>query len=63
LLALKSSFEPKPKAPHKQITYELASQAMQRSDERGWQLLQNPRRLKISTIDGLYNLDKRLANV
>ncbi|CAC9435084.1 ATP-dependent DNA helicase pcrA (EC 3.6.1.-) [uncultured Gammaproteobacteria bacterium] len=56
LLALKSSFEPKPKAPHKQITYELASQAMQRSDERGWQLLQNPRRLKISTIDGLYNL-------
>ena len=56
LSALKSSFEPKPKELHKQITYELASQAMQRSDEKGWQLLQNPKRLKISTIDGLYSL-------
>jgi ATP-dependent exoDNAse (exonuclease V) beta subunit len=56
LSALKSSFKPKPKEPHKQITYELASQVMQRSDEKEWQLLQNPKRLKISTIDGLYSL-------
>lgn len=56
LSALKSSFWPKPKELHKQITYELTSKVMQRSDEKGWQLLQNPKRLKISTIDGLYNL-------
>jgi ATP-dependent exoDNAse (exonuclease V) beta subunit len=56
LSALQSSFDTKPKAPHKQITYELALQVMQRSDEKEWGLLQNPKRLKISTIDGLYNL-------
>ena len=56
LSALKSSFEPKPRELYKQITCELASQVMQRSDEKGWQLLQNPKRLKISTIDGLYSL-------
>lgn len=56
LSALRSSFNAKPKAPHKQLTYELATQVMQRSDELEWQLLQNPRRLNISTIDGLYSL-------
>ncbi len=56
LSALKSSFESKPKELYKQITYELASQVIQRSDERGWGLLQNPKRLKISTIDGLYSM-------
>lgn len=56
LLALKSSFESRPSEPHKQITYDLARQVMHRSDEQDWQLLQNPKRLKISTIDGLYSL-------
>lgn len=56
LSALRSSFDDKPKESHKQITYALATQVMRRSDERGWQLLQNPRRLNISTIDGLYSL-------
>ncbi|MDC9715041.1 MAG: UvrD-helicase domain-containing protein [Gammaproteobacteria bacterium] len=56
LLALHSSSEPRPKEAHKQITYDLALGVMQRSDELDWQLLQNPKRLKISTIDGLYGL-------
>ncbi|CAB5496821.1 UvrD-helicase domain-containing protein [Bathymodiolus thermophilus thioautotrophic gill symbiont] len=56
LLALKSSFDPRPEAAHKQITYDLALRVMQRSEDLDWQLLQNPKRLKISTIDGLYSL-------
>jgi hypothetical protein len=40
---------------HKQITYDLALRVMRRSEELDWQLLQNPKRLKISTIDGLNN--------
>ncbi len=56
LSALKSSYQPRPKAPHKQITYDLALTAMARSDDRNWQLLNNPKRLKISTIDGLSSL-------
>jgi ATP-dependent exoDNAse (exonuclease V) beta subunit len=56
LSALQLVSKPKPKEAHKQITYDLAKQVMYRSDERNWQLLQNPKRLKISTIDGLYSL-------
>ena len=56
LRALKSSFKDKPEASYKQTTHELASQVIKRSDERGWQLLQNPKRLNITTIDGLYSL-------
>jgi superfamily I DNA/RNA helicase len=56
LLALQSSFDLRPKEVHKQITYDLALRVMRRSEELDWQLLQNPKRLKISTIDGLYSL-------
>lgn len=56
LSALKSSFEARPEEAHKQITYDLAKQVMHRSDVQDWQLLQNPKRLKISTMDGLYSL-------
>ena len=55
-LALKSTTEPKPTQAHKQRTYELASAVMQRSNELGWELLKNPKRLKIITIDGLASL-------
>src|SRR5450830_1935224 len=41
---------PPPQA-HKQITYGLAKQALQLSAEHHWQLLQNPARLRITTID------------
>ncbi|RUA06990.1 MAG: DNA helicase UvrD [Gammaproteobacteria bacterium] len=56
LSALKSTVQLRPSEPHKQTTYDLAAAAMRHSDEQGWQLLQNPKRLKISTIDGLYSL-------
>ncbi|SMM98731.1 ATP-dependent DNA helicase pcrA [uncultured Candidatus Thioglobus sp.] len=56
LLSLKSTNHPRPEQAHKQITYDLAHQAMQRSDLQGWDLLQNPKRLKILTIDGLDSL-------
>jgi len=42
-----------PEAPHKQITYALGQQALQRSAELQWHLLENPARLRIYTIDSL----------
>lgn len=56
LLALKSTSQSRPKEPHKQTTYDLAKTVIKCSDKHNWQLLQNPKRLKISTIDGLYSL-------
>ncbi|MBT6327367.1 MAG: UvrD-helicase domain-containing protein, partial [Candidatus Thioglobus sp.] len=53
LSSLKSTNEPRPKQAHKQITYDLALKVMERSQNRNWQLLQMPQRLKIFTIDGL----------
>ncbi len=56
LSALKSTQNPPPVEAHKQTTYGLAKQVMKRSNQQDWQLLQNPKRLKISTIDGLSSL-------
>jgi len=56
LSALKSTGGERPERGHKRVTYDLAMAVVGRSDERGWDLLGNPRRLKISTIDGLYGL-------
>ncbi|MEZ0289027.1 MAG: UvrD-helicase domain-containing protein [Methylophilus sp.] len=42
-----------PEAPHKQITFELGRQALQRSAELKWHLLETPARLRIYTIDSL----------
>jgi len=56
LSSLKSTNEPRPKQAHKQITYDLALKVMERSQNRNWQLLQMPQRLKIFTIDGLSSL-------
>lgn len=42
-----------PPQPHKQVTYHLGRQALSRSEERGWRLLENPSRLRIYTIDSL----------
>lgn len=39
--------------PHEQISHELALAALQNDSERGWNLLQQPGRLRIRTIDGL----------
>lgn len=42
-----------PEAPHKQITFALGQQALQRSAELNWHLLETPARLRIYTIDSL----------
>ncbi|MGQ9424652.1 UvrD-helicase domain-containing protein [Gilvimarinus sp. F26214L] len=38
-------------SPHEQLTSELARQVLARDEERGWQLLRSPSRLRIQTID------------
>ena len=43
---------PPPQA-HKQITYELSLQALQQAQTHNWQLIENPARLRIFTIDSL----------
>ena len=52
---LESLCAPKPaaSAAHKMETWQLAQQAMQRSDEQGWHLNRHPVRLRIMTIDSL----------
>ena len=42
-----------PDKPHKQVTFELALPALARSAERGWNLLTQPARLRVNTIDSL----------
>jgi len=42
--------------PHKQMTRKLALAALQRSTEQGWQLLTQPARLRINTIDSFSSL-------
>lgn len=42
-----------PTAAHKQITYELSQQALAHAQTLDWQLLENPARLRIFTIDSL----------
>ena len=43
----------KPNEVHKQITYELSLQALEHADMHNWQLIENPSRLRIFTIDSL----------
>ena len=42
-----------PVAAHERRTWELARKALQQDEEQGWQLLLNPGRLRIQTIDAL----------
>ncbi len=42
-----------PEAPHKRITFELATAALARSAELGWQIEAQPGRLRLTTIDAL----------
>ncbi|HHF7348459.1 TPA: UvrD-helicase domain-containing protein [Legionella feeleii] len=42
-----------PASAHQQQTYSYAAEALNRCAERGWQLLQQPGRLRIITIDSL----------
>ena len=43
----------KPLEAHKQITYELSLQALKHAAMHDWQLIENPSRLRIFTIDSL----------
>jgi ATP-dependent exoDNAse (exonuclease V) beta subunit len=42
-----------PEAAHKRITFDLARAALKVGAERGWNLLEHPGRLRITTIDAL----------
>ncbi|MFQ5355285.1 MAG: UvrD-helicase domain-containing protein, partial [Mariprofundaceae bacterium] len=46
---------------HKMMTWKLARKAIQRSDEKGWNLMRHPARLRIMTLDSLaYTLARQL---
>ncbi len=42
-----------PSEPHLRLTNELATVALHRSEERGWNLIGSPRRMRIQTLDAL----------
>ena len=42
-----------PEAPHKQVSYQLAQAALATSQRLGWDLLDHPGRLRVTTIDAL----------
>ncbi len=50
---LKADSKEMPAQPHKQITYDLSLKALQQSRQKNWQLIENPSRLRIFTIDSL----------
>lgn len=50
---LKAANQAQPPEEHKQITYELSLQALQHAEAKQWQLIENPSRLRIFTIDSL----------
>lgn len=54
--ALKSAADARPEQAHKQKTYDLAVAVLAQSSAYGWDLINMPQRLKISTIDGLSSL-------
>ncbi len=50
-----------PPEPHKRLTFELARAVLARDAECGWQLLEHPGRLRITTLDALCaNLARQL---
>jgi len=50
---MKAAKQDKPAQPHKQITYDLSLKALECSALQNWQLIENPSRLRIFTIDSL----------
>ena len=52
-LAMRKDIDLAGLAAHKRITLDLSRQALAASTERGWNLLENPNRLRIMTIDAL----------
>ena len=58
LLSVQNSSEPE--EPHKKLTYKLAQKALMQNDNNQWQLLKNPKRLRIMTIDAFCQLLSKL---
>ena len=52
-----------PAQEHQQLTRDLAHSALQRDEMRGWQLISNPRRLRIQTLDSLNAMIARLRPI
>ncbi|GAB3107131.1 UvrD-helicase domain-containing protein [Aestuariicella hydrocarbonica] len=48
-----ASQHPRPTEPHEQLTWDLAQKVIERDQHQHWQLLKNPNRLRVQTIDGL----------
>ncbi|MDH3906229.1 MAG: UvrD-helicase domain-containing protein [Gammaproteobacteria bacterium] len=42
-----------PEAPHHRVTAVAAAAALERDQEKGWQIIANPRRMRIQTLDSL----------
>lgn len=51
LEALKQGMQPRPKDPYAASLWTMAQAVIQREQDKCWQLLQNPHRLRIMTID------------
>ncbi len=51
--ALESAKGPEPGQPHEQLTWSLAGAVNRRDAERGWNIVHNPGRLRVQTIDAL----------
>ncbi|WP_144391445.1 UvrD-helicase domain-containing protein [Pleionea sediminis] len=51
--ALMAASEPEPVEEHEKKTWRLAKKAIERDKEQGWQLIDNPARLRLQTIDSL----------
>lgn len=49
----KASNKKEPESDHEKVTFELANAALQRDKEQGWQIINNPGRLRLQTIDSL----------
>ncbi len=59
--ALQLAKQEKPTTTHQALTWRLAKQVLQRDQQENWQLLLNPNRLRIQTIDSFCTyLSKRL---
>ena len=49
----KAKAEAEAKTEHEKITLELATAALKRDQEKGWQIIENPGRCRLQTIDSL----------
>lgn len=51
--ALKAALSPAPESAHAQLTWNIANEVLKRDAQYNWNIIQNPNRLRIQTIDAL----------